>query len=112
MTYPDLPGDRYYELAQKYLPNGSCGVVSFGVKGGRAAAESFMKQLKIAAIETHVADARTCCLHPASATHRQMTDAELAAAGISPDLIRFSCGIENSEDLIADIKQALDNMEK
>lgn len=112
VTYPDLPGDRYYELAQKYLPNGSCGVVSFGVKGGRAAAESFMKQLKIAAIETHVADARTCCLHPASATHRQMTDAELAAAGISPDLIRFSCGIENSEDLIADIKQALDNMEK
>ncbi len=110
VTYPDLPGDKYYDLAKKYMPNGSCGVVSFGVKGGRAAAESFMKQLKIAAIETHVADARTCCLHPASATHRQMNDDELKAAGVSPDLIRFSCGIESSEDLIADIKQALDNM--
>lgn len=110
VTYPDLPGDKYYDLAKKYMPNGSCGVVSFGVKGGRAAAESFMKQLKIAAIETHVADARTCCLHPASATHRQMNDDELRAAGVSPDLIRFSCGIESSEDLIADIKQALDNM--
>ena len=110
VTYPGLPGDKYYELAQKYLPNGSCGVVSFGVKGGRAAAERFMKNLKLAAIETHVADARTCCLHPASATHRQMNDEELAAAGVSPDLVRFSCGIENSEDLIADIKQALDNM--
>jgi len=110
VTYPGLEGDKYYELAQKYLPNGSCGVVSFGVKGGRKAAESFMKNLKIAAIETHVADARTCCLHPASATHRQMNDAELAAAGISPDLVRFSCGIEDSEDLIADIKQALDNI--
>ncbi len=110
VTYPSLEGDKYYELAQKYLPNGSCGVVSFGVKGGRRAAESFMKNLKLAAIETHVADARTCCLHPASATHRQMNDDELAAAGITPDLVRFSCGIENSEDLIADIKQALDNM--
>ena len=110
VTYPGLPGDKYYDLAQKYLPNGSCGVVSFGVKGGRKAAESFMKNLKLAAIETHVADARTCCLHPASATHRQMTDAELTAAGVSPDLVRFSCGIENAEDLIADIKQALDNM--
>ncbi len=110
VTYPGLPGDPYYALAQKYLPNGSCGVVSFGVKGGRAAAERFMKNLRLAAIETHVADARTCCLHPASATHRQMNDAELAAAGVSPDLVRFSCGIENSEDLIADIKQALDNM--
>ncbi len=110
VTYPGLPGDKYYDLAQKYLPNGSCGVVSFGVKGGRAAAERFMKNLKLAAIETHVADARTCCLHPASATHRQMNDEELAAAGVSPDLVRFSCGIENSEDLIADIKQALDNM--
>ncbi len=110
VAYPDLPGDKYYDLAKKYMPNGSCGVVSFGVKGGRAAAESFMKQLKIAAIETHVADARTCCLHPASATHRQMNDDELKAAGVSPDLIRFSCGIESSEDLIADIKQALDNM--
>ncbi len=110
VTYPGLPGDKYYDLAQKYLPNGSCGVVSFGVKGGRQAAERFMKNLKLAAIETHVADARTCCLHPASATHRQMNDEELAAAGVSPDLVRFSCGIENSEDLIADIKQALDNM--
>ncbi len=110
VTYPGLPGDKYYDLAQKYLPNGSCGVVSFGVKGGRQAAERFMKNLKLAAIETHVADARTCCLHPASATHRQMNDEELAAAGVSPDLVRFSCGIENSDDLIADIKQALDNM--
>ena len=110
VTYPGLPGDKYYELAQKYLPNGSCGVVSFGVKGGRAAAEKFMKNLKLAAIETHVADARTCCLHPASATHRQMNDEELLAAGVSPDLVRFSCGIESAADLIADIKQALDNM--
>ena len=110
VTYPNLEGDRYYELAQKYLPNGGCGVVSFGVKGGRKAAESFMKNLKLAAIETHVADARSCCLHPASATHRQMNDDELAAAGISADLVRFSCGIESADDLIADIKQALDNI--
>ena len=110
VTYPGLPGDKYYDLAQKYLTNGSCGVVSFGVKGGRKAAEAFMKNLKLAAIETHVADARTCCLHPASATHRQMNDEELTAAGVSPDLVRFSCGIENAADLIADIKQALDNM--
>lgn len=108
VTYPGLEGDKYYERAQKYMPNGTCGVVSFGVKGGRKAAERFMKELKIAAIETHVADARSCCLHPASATHRQMNDDELAACGVSPDLVRFSCGIENSEDLIADIKQALD----
>ena len=107
VAYPSLPGDKYYELSQKYLPNGSCGVVSFGVKGGRAAAEAFMGRLKIAAIETHVADARTCCLHPASATHRQMNDEELAAAGVSPDLVRFSCGLEDAEDLIADIDQAL-----
>ena len=110
VTYPGLEGDSEYVLAQKYLPNGSCGVVSFGVKGGRKNAEAFMKGLKIAAIETHVADARSCCLHPASATHRQMNDDELTAAGISPDLIRFSCGIEDAEDLIADIKQALDNI--
>ncbi len=110
VTYPSLEGDKYYDLAKKYLPDGSCGVVSFGVKGGRKAAESFMKNLKLAAIETHVADARTCCLHPASATHRQMNDDELAAAGITPDLVRFSCGIENAEDLINDIKQALDNI--
>ena len=91
--YPDLEGDPYHAKQQKYLPNGSCGVVSFGVKGGRAAAETMMKNLKLAAIETHVADARTCCLHPANATHRQMTDEELIAAGVSPDLIRYSCGI-------------------
>ena len=108
VTYPSLEGDKYYDLAKKYLPNGSCGVVSFGVKGGREMAEKFMGNLKIAAIETHVADARTCCLHPASATHRQMNEEELVAAGISGDLVRLSCGIENSEDLIADIKQALD----
>ena len=107
VRYADLPGDKYYDLAKKYLPNGSCGVVSFGVKGGRKAAEAFMKELKIAAIETHVADARSCCLHPASATHRQMNDAELAAAGVSPDLIRLSCGIEDAADLIADIDNAL-----
>ncbi len=110
VKYCGLKGDKYYELAQKYLPNGSCGVVSFGVKGGRAAAEKFMKNLKIAAIETHVADARTCCLHPASATHRQMNDEELENAGVSPDLVRYSCGLENADDLIADIQQALDNI--
>ena len=108
VQYCGLPGDKYYELGQKYLPDGSCGVVSFGVKGGRAAAEEFMRKLKIAAIETHVADARTCCLHPASATHRQMNDAELAAAGVSPDLVRYSCGLEDAEDLIKDIEQALE----
>ena len=108
VIYPGLEGDKYYELAQKYLPNGTCGVVSFGFHGGRRAAETFMSRLKLAAIETHVADARTCCLHPASATHRQMNDAELRAAGITPDLVRFSCGIENAEDLIDDIRQALE----
>ena len=107
VQYCGLPGDKYYDLGQKYLPNGSCGVVSFGVKGGRAAAEAFMGRLKVAAIETHVADARTCCLHPASSTHRQMNDAELAAAGVSPDLVRYSCGLEDAADLIADIRQAL-----
>lgn len=110
VKYPNLEGDEDYELACKYLPNGSCGVVSFGVKGGRTAAEKFMKELKLAAIETHVADARTCCLHPASATHRQMNDAELAAAGVSPDLVRMSCGIESAEDLINDIAQALEKI--
>ena len=108
VKYCGLEGDDDYELAQKYLPDGSCGVVSFGVKGGRAAAEDFMQKLKVAAIETHVADARTCCLHPASATHRQMNDEELAAAGVSPDLVRYSCGLEDAEDLIADLKQALE----
>ena len=107
VKYCGLEGDDDYELAKKYLPDGSCGVVSFGVKGGRAAAEDFMQKLKVAAIETHVADARTCCLHPASSTHRQMTDEELADAGVSPDLVRLSCGIEDAEDLIADIEQAL-----
>lgn len=110
VSYCGLKGDKYYDLAQKYLPNGSCGVVSFGVKGGRKAAEKFMKNLKVAAIETHVADARTCCLHPASATHRQMNDDELLAAGVSPDLVRFSCGLENAQDLIDDIQQALDKV--
>ena len=110
VTYPGLEGDKYYDLAKKYMPGGTCGVVSFGVKGGRKAAETFMKHLKLAAIETHVADARTCCLHPASATHRQMNDAELVAAGITPDLVRMSCGIEDAEDLIADIAQALEQV--
>ncbi len=110
VNYPSLEGNKYYELALKYLPNGSCGVVSFGIKGGRKAAEKFMKNLKVAAIETHVADARTCCLHPASATHRQMNDAELAAAGVPANLVRFSCGLENSQDLIEDIAQALEKI--
>lgn len=108
--YPDLESNVDNALAKKYLPKGSCGVVSFGVRGGRKAAESFMKELKLCAIETHVADARTCCLHPASATHRQMNDAELEAAGVSPDLVRLSCGIENADDLIDDLKQALDTL--
>ncbi len=108
VNYCDLPGDKYYEVARKYLPNGSCGVVSFGLKGGRAAAETFMKNLKMAAIETHVADARTCCLNPASSTHRQMTDEQLKEAGVPAELVRMSCGIEDAEDLIADIAQALE----
>ena len=109
VKYCGLPGDKYYELAQKYLPKGSCGVISFGVKGGRAAAVRFMDSLKLAAIVTHVADARTSVLHPASHTHRQMNDEELAAAGVTPDLIRFSVGIENVQDIIEDIDQALQN---
>ena len=109
VTYPGLPGDAWYDLAKKYMPDGTCGVVSFGVKGGRKAAENFMKHLKLIAIETHVADARSCCLHPASATHRQMTDEELNAAGVRPDLVRLSVGIENADDLIADVKQALES---
>ena len=107
VRYSGLPGDPYHALAEKYLPLGSCGVVSFGVKGGRAAAETFMKHLKLGAIATHVADARTCCLHPASSTHRQMNDQELIAAGVSADLVRLSVGLESKEDLIADIDQAL-----
>ncbi len=109
VSYSGLPGDKYYDLAQKYMPNGGCGVVSFGVKGGRAAAEAFMKKLKLASIETHVADSKTCCLHPANATHRQMNDAELEACGITPDLVRFSCGLEDAEDIIKDLEQALKN---
>jgi len=111
VKFPGLEGDKYYELAKKYMPDGTCGVVSFGVKGGRKAAEKFMKELKLAAIETHVADARTCCLHPANATHRQMNDEELLAAGITPDLVRLSVGLEAAEDLIADLEQALATVE-
>ena len=107
VQYCGLPGDKYYELGQKYLPNGSCGVVSFGVRGGRAAAEAVMSKLQVAAIETHVADSHTCCLHPASTTHRQMNAEELLAAGVREDLIRYSCGLEDAEDLIADLDQAL-----
>jgi O-acetylhomoserine (thiol)-lyase len=107
VQYCSLPGDKYFTLAQKYLPHGSCGVISFGLTGGRAAAETFMKSLKLAAIVTHVADARTCVLHPASATHRQMNDEQLKAAGVSPDLIRLSVGIENVSDIIADLENAL-----
>ena len=110
VNYCGLPGDKYHAVAEKYLPNGSCGVVSFGVKGGREAAAAFMGHLKIAAIETHVADARTCCLNPASSTHRQMNDEQLKAAGVPAELVRMSCGLESSEDLIADIAQALDKI--
>lgn len=107
VRYPKLEGDKYYDVANKYMPEGCCGVISFAVEGGRAAAERVMKALKVAAIETHVADARSCCLHPANATHRQMNDKELIAAGITPDLIRYSCGLEAAEDLIADLDAAL-----
>ena len=107
VRYPDLPDDPYHKLAEKYLPNGSCGVVSFEVAGGREAAERFMAGLRVFAIETHVADARSCCLHPAPSTHRQMTNDELVAAGISPAMVRMSCGIEGTDDLVADVEQAL-----
>lgn len=107
VRYPGLETDRYYDLAQKYMPNGTCGVLSFGLKGGREESVRFMDHLKLAAIVTHVADARTCVLHPASHTHRQMTDEQLIEAGVQPDLIRFSCGIEDADDLIADVEQAL-----
>ena len=110
VKYSGLESDKYYALAQKYMPDGSCGVISFGLKGGRSAAETFMKHLQLGSIETHVADSRTCCLHPASSTHRQMTDAELDAAGVGADLIRLSCGLENAEDLIADLKQAIEKV--
>ena len=108
VNYAGLPGNKYYERAKKYMPNGTCGVISFGVKGGRAAAEQFMAGLKLAMIATHVADAHTCVLHPASSTHRQMTDEELIAAGVQPDMIRLSVGIENADDIIADLAQALE----
>lgn len=108
VNYPGLPSNKYHDLAQKYMPNGTCGVISFGLKGGRAAASNMMDGLKLAAIVTHVADARTCVLHPASHTHRQMTDEQLIEAGVAPDLIRFSVGIENVKDIIADLEQALE----
>ena len=110
VKFAGLKGDKYYDLAHKYMPNGTCGVISFGLYGGRKAAEIFMKHLKLGSIETHVADSHTCCLHPASSTHRQMTDAELDAAGVGADLIRLSCGLENAQDLIEDIAQALENV--
>ncbi len=111
VNYCGLPGDRYHALAQKYLPHGSCGVVSFELRGGRDAAQAFMQHLRLAAIETHVADARTCCLNPATSTHRQMTDEQLSAAGIPAGLIRLSCGLEAKEDLIADLAQALEEID-
>ena len=107
VNYPGLPDNKYYDLAKKYMPNGTCGVISFGVEGGRKAAEEFMGKLNVAMIATHVADAHTCVLHPASSTHRQLSDAELIAAGVSPDLVRFSVGIENVDDIIEDLTQAL-----
>jgi O-acetylhomoserine (thiol)-lyase len=120
VRYPGLPADPYYALAQKYMPHGTCGVISFGVRpagaaaddvvAGRVAAETFMDSLKLAAIATHVADARTCILHPAGTTHRQMTDEQLAEAGVAPDLLRLSVGIEDPEDIIADIEQALESI--
>lgn len=108
VIYSGLEGDKYYDVAQKYLPNGTCGVISFGLKGGRDAASTFMKNLKLCAIETHVADARTCCLNPATTTHRQMNDEQLKAAGVPAELVRLSCGLEDADDLIGDISQALD----
>ena len=108
VNYSGLPGNKYHELAKKYMPNGSCGVISFGLKGGRDVAIRFMDSLKLVAIVTHVADARTCVLHPASHTHRQLSDEQLEAAGVRPDLIRLSVGIEDADDIIADLRQALD----
>ena len=110
VNYPDLEGDENYELAKKYLPNGSSGVLAFGIKGGREESIKFMDSLKLAAIVTHVADAKTCLLHPASHTHRQMTDEQLLEAGVAPDLIRLSVGIEDAEDIIADLQQAFDKI--
>ena len=110
VNYPGLPDNKYHALAQKYMPKGTCGVISFGVKGGREAAEKFMNSLKLAAIVTHVADARTCVLHPSSSTHRQLSDKELVECGVTPDLIRLSVGIENVNDILADIEQALQTL--
>ena len=109
VNFPGLKGNKYHELAEKYLPNGSCGVISFGLKGGRAAAGEFMDKLKLAAIVTHVADARTCVLHPASHTHRQLSDEQLVEAGVDPSMIRLSVGIENVDDIIEDLRQALED---
>ena len=108
VNYPGLSSDKYHHLAEKYLPNGGCGVVSFGLKGGREAASTFMQNLTLGAIETHVADARTCCLNPATSTHRQLSDEQLREAGVPAELIRISLGLEDKEDLIADISNALD----
>ena len=110
VNYPDLEGNKYYDVTKKYMPDGSCGVISFGLKGGREAATKFMDSLRLAAIVTHVADARTCVLHPASTTHRQLSDAQLAECGVDPSLIRFSCGIEDADDIIADIEQAIKSL--
>ena len=107
---PSLPGDKYYELAKKYMPGGTCGVITFGLKGGRGEAAAFMDKLELAAIVTHVADARTCVLHPASHTHRQLTDEQLVEAGVDPAMIRLSVGIENAEDIVEDIRQALERV--
>ena len=107
MNYPGLEGNRYHALAEKYMPNGSCGVISFGIKGGREAAQRFMDHLKLASVVIHVADLRTCVLHPASTTHRQLSDAQLEEAGVGPDMIRMSVGIENIADILADVEQAL-----
>ena len=109
VKYPGLPGDKYYELAQKYMPKGTCGVISFGLKGGRQAASVFMDKLKLCSIETHVADSRTAVLHPASHTHRQLTDEQLVEAGVDPSMIRFSVGLESAADVIEDIRQALED---
>ena len=107
VNYPGLPGNKYYDRAKKYMPEGTCGVISFGLRGGRVAAEEFMKHLNVAIIATHVADAHTCILHPANSTHKQLTDEELTAGGVGPDLIRLSVGIENVDDIIDDLARAL-----
>ena len=109
VSYPGLEGDKYYDLAKKYMPNGTCGVISFGLKGGRQAAAEFMDKLKLCSIETHVADSRTAVLHPASHTHRQLNEEQLKAAGVDPSMIRFSLGLEDVEDIIEDVRQALEN---